>query len=167
MRVVIGTRHHLGEDWFHVDADPTPLTDKGGKRHPVDLVCDARKIDLPDGCAEEVYSSECLEHVSWKDTDLVLDEWCRLVEPGGIIRVEVPDFLAACQQILSYETAEEHRAMNQIFFGGQDNQFDYHQAGLTAPMFQDYFDRKGWEIIELKRGWECGWLRVVARRPHA
>ena len=65
VKVVIGTRTFLGDDWTHVDIDPRPLMGPDGPK-PVDVVCDARNIKLPDNCADIVYTSECLHCVFCK-----------------------------------------------------------------------------------------------------
>lgn len=164
-KIVIGTRTYLGPDWTHVDIDPQPLVDSLGNIHEVDLVCDARKIDLPDQCADIVYTSECLEHFPYKEYPLVLAEWARLVKPGGMIRIEVPDFLLACNQIIEWDCLEGDRRMQQIFFAEQLNEFDFHFVGLTHRMLQDDFENLGFEVIDIKRGDDWGWLKVDAIRP--
>lgn len=163
MKLVIGTRRWLGPDWTHLDADPRPLVGEDG-RHPVEIVADARKIPLPDEHCDHVYSQECLEHFPWKETRSVLAEWCRVVKRGGTIRVEVPDFLAACQQVLNADTEEMDFAIQQIIFGGQVNQFDFHFAGLTPRMLARLFSENGFTVEAVGRGWEVGYLRVDARR---
>ena len=166
MKVVIGTRTWLGPDWTHVDIDERPLKDpETGEPHPVDVVCDARAVLLPDGCAEEVYSQECLEHFSWKEYQGVLREWCRLVAPGGKIVIEVPDFLAACNQALQIDTLEMDRGINQIIYGGQYSKWDFHHVGLTPRMLEDDFTQFGFNVDKIERGWEVGYLRVTASRP--
>lgn len=165
-KVVIGTRTFLGSDWTHVDIDPTPLWDPVNKvRVPVDVVCDARKLTLPDGYADIVYNSECLEHFPWKEYQAVLAEWCRIVKPGGMIRIEVPDFLLACRQILEWDCLDGDRRMQQIFFAEQLNEFDFHFVGLTHRMLVDDFERMGFIILDVKRGDEWGWLKVDAQKP--
>lgn len=164
MKVVIGTRRWLGPEWTHVDADSTPLIDEHGKRKPVDVVCDARKIVLPDGCADFVYSQECLEHFPHSEYRGVLAEWCRLVKVGGSIRIEVPDFLAACRQVLDTDTLEMDRAIQQIIFGGQANKWDFHFTGLTPRMLEDDLVEFGFQVTSIKRGWEAGYLQVDAMR---
>lgn len=162
VKVIIGTRTWLGSDWIHVDADNTPLADpvKGGF-HPVDIVSDAKKIkQLPNDYADFVFSSECLEHFPWNDVEAVVTEWCRLVKPGGKIRIEVPDFKAACQQLLSSEGFELDWAMQQIFFGGQSSRFDFHCAGLTDNILTEFMNRSDVRVVSIEHGWECGWLRV-------
>lgn len=166
IKVVIGTRTWLGPDWTHVDIDPRPLVDpKTNERHPVDVVSDARNINLPDGYADIVYNSECLEHFPWREYPKVLAEWCRIVKPGGMIRVEVPDFILACQQLLAWDSLEGDRAMQQIFFAEQLNEFDFHFVGLTPRMLTDDFEKIGFEVEDIKRGSDWGWLKVDARRP--
>lgn len=167
VKVVIGTRTFLGSDWIHVDIDPRPLYDpKTKERHSVDVVCDARKINLPDNYADIVYNSECLEHFPWKEYQAVLAEWCRIVKPGGWIRIEVPDFLLACRQVLEWDSLEGDRRMQQIFFAEQLNEFDFHFVGLTHRMLVDDFEHMGFEVLDVKRGDEWGWLCVDARKPN-
>lgn len=165
MKVAVGTRSWLGPDWHHVDIDPTPLTAADGSRHRVDTVADARRIPLPTGCAEEVYSQEAIEHFPWREYPAVLGEWARLVAPGGRLRIECPDFLAACRQVLEADTLAMDRAIQQIIFGGQSSPHDFHYTGLTPRMLIDDMTRLGLAVSEVKRGWEHGWLLVEGRRP--
>lgn len=167
MKIVIGTRHWLGSDWTHVDADEFPLYDDDTQTYKgkPEYVCDARKIPLPDHCAELVYSQECLEHFPHKEYFAVLSEWARLVAPGGVLKIEVPDFLLACQQVLEHDTLEMDRAIQQIIFGGQDNKYDFHYVGITHRMLAEDFATLGFEGIEVARGNEVGYLRVTGTRP--
>jgi predicted SAM-dependent methyltransferase len=164
MKLVIGTRHWLGEDWTHLDADPAPLEGPNGGRYPVEIVADALKIPLPNGSCDHVYSQECLEHFPWGEVPKVLAEWCRVVKRGGTIRVEVPDFLAACQQVLTTDTEEMDFAIQQIIFGGQVNNWDFHYTGLTPRMLTRMLADNDFVVEEIGRGWEVGYLRVDARR---
>lgn len=69
----------------------------------VDL-CDLPHIDyrhdiatLPmfaDGAAELIYSSHNLEYFDREEARAVLREWHRVLMPGGLLRVAVPDFPA-------------------------------------------------------------------------
>lgn len=163
--IVIGTRTWLGPDWTHVDVDSRPLSSLGGGLHPVEVVADAAAIPLPDRCAALVYSQECLEHFSWRKYKDVLREWVRLVAPGGRIVVEVPDFLAACQQVLSTDTLEMDRAIQQIIFGGQENQWDFHFMGHTHRTLTADLEELGMRVESVHRGWEVGYLRAVGVRP--
>lgn len=165
IKVIIGTRTWLGPDWVHIDIDPRPLVDpKTNERHPVDVVCDARKLDLPDNYADIVFNSECLEHFPWKETQDVVREWGRIVKPGGRLVIETPDFILAANQIVQWDCLEGDLRMQQIFFAEQLNEFDFHFAGITHRTLPHFMENAGFEVEDIKRGDEFGWLRVTGRK---
>ena len=159
-KVVIGTRTYLGVDWIHVDIDSFYLHAIDGKCYDVDIVADARNIPLPDDYADIVFSSECLEHFPWNEYQHALKEWCRILKPGGLLRIEVPDFLNACRKLLALNSLDGDRAMQQIFFAGQTNQYDFHYVGLTSRMLIDDLEKLGLKIIDIVEADEFGLLKV-------
>jgi SAM-dependent methyltransferase len=160
VKVVIGTRTWVGEDWIHVDIDEFPLWDPVAKRRmPVDVVCDAENLQIADNFADLVFSSEAIEHFSWRKTGDVIKEWARILKPGGTMVIEAPDFAAACAQLLATETLENHLAMQQIFFAEQLNPYDIHFAGITHLTLPHFFEQAGLEVVDVKRGSDWGWLR--------
>jgi SAM-dependent methyltransferase len=93
----------------------------GGRYHPawinIDIVChdpqviqhDLRfGIPLPDASCDVVYHSAVLEHIRRSDVKSFLAECHRVLKPGGIIRVGVPDLEKICQLYL----AKLDRAVN-------------------------------------------------------
>jgi SAM-dependent methyltransferase len=52
-------------------------------------------LPLPEGCADGVYASHILEHLAYDDCVQALRNTYRLLKPGGIFRLLVPD-LAVC-----------------------------------------------------------------------
>jgi len=59
----------------------------------VDLVNDARELYVyRDGCADLVYASHLLEHFWPSEARAAVKEWHRVLRPGGVLRVAVPDF---------------------------------------------------------------------------
>lgn len=45
-----------------------------------------------DNSVEEIIASHVLEHFSHRETSIVLQEWIRVLRPGGKLRLAVPDF---------------------------------------------------------------------------
>src|SRR5438105_3321848 len=45
-----------------------------------------------DASADEVRASHVLEHFSHRDTLNVLKEWVRVLKPGGVLKIAVPNF---------------------------------------------------------------------------
>jgi predicted SAM-dependent methyltransferase len=59
---------------------------------PVDLAWNlARPLPLPAGCAHGVFSEHVLEHLPFEAGLALLREAHRLLRPGGIVRIGVPD----------------------------------------------------------------------------
>jgi SAM-dependent methyltransferase len=50
------------------------------------------KIDLPNDSLEAIYSSHFIEHIPKDKLDFILSECFRILKPGGIMRIVVPDF---------------------------------------------------------------------------
>ncbi|MCX7953793.1 MAG: methyltransferase domain-containing protein [Bacteroidales bacterium] len=50
-----------------------------------------RKLPFPDNSVEFIYSSHTLEHFSFNDIIFLLNEFYRVLKPGGKIRIAVPN----------------------------------------------------------------------------
>lgn len=64
-----------------------------------------KRIPIPDSSAHVVYSCHTLEHLDPKDAELFLAEVRRVLVPGGVVRIVVPDF---AQQVAQY--SKDHDA---------------------------------------------------------
>jgi SAM-dependent methyltransferase len=61
---------------------------------------DIRKMPFPDGIAEAIYSSHTLEHLYLVDAASVIRECRRLIQPGGVLRIALPDALHLAQKLI-------------------------------------------------------------------
>lgn len=65
----------------------------------VDLVGDVSDLSrFENGSVGAIYASHILEHFEYHRTLAVLKEWARVIEPGGMLYVAVPDF-ARCVEL--------------------------------------------------------------------
>lgn len=71
------------------------------KRPGADIIAPADKIPLPDGSCEEVLCIHIFEHLYRWQCDGALKEWHRLLKPGGMLILELPNLIKACQNILN------------------------------------------------------------------
>jgi SAM-dependent methyltransferase len=95
MKINAGCGGRYLADYTNVDIAPAP-----GKTPP-DILCDLRSIPLADGCADEVMAIHVLEHFYRWEVDDVLREWKRLLRPGGLLVLELPDIMKCCRAVLS------------------------------------------------------------------
>lgn len=95
LRLNLGCGRHTLDGWFCIDAVAHPKASR-----PPDLLCDVKSIPLPDACAVEVQAIHIFEHLYYWECAGVLDEWKRLLRPGGLLVMEMPDLQKFCRNIL-------------------------------------------------------------------
>jgi predicted SAM-dependent methyltransferase len=66
-----------------------------------------KKIPLPDDSVEVLYSSHMLEHLDREEARLFLKEAWRVLKPGGIIRLVVPDLEKLVEEYLTSKDADK------------------------------------------------------------
>jgi len=60
---------------------------------PPDLACDLTKpLPFDDGVADEIHAYHVFEHFYRYDADRILDDWVRVLKPGGKLVLEMPCF---------------------------------------------------------------------------
>lgn len=82
-------RLNLGSDWSQVSGflsvDFNPAVSP-------DVVADVRHLPMfATDSVDEVYASHVLEHLTWPDGLVALQEWLRVLKPGGMLTVATPD----------------------------------------------------------------------------
>ena len=98
----------------------------------VDHVGDAADLSrFEDATFEAVYSSHTLEHWSYRDVPAVLQEWHRVLQPGGMLYVSVPDMAILAYLYLHPNiTFPERIHLMRVIYGGHVDPYDYHRCGL-------------------------------------
>lgn len=66
----------------------------------------AKGLPLSDGSVDVIYSSHMLEHLDREEASLFLKKARRMLRPGGIIRLVVPDIHKHVQQYIGSEDAD-------------------------------------------------------------
>ncbi|MBC2861514.1 methyltransferase domain-containing protein [Stappia sp. 28M-7] len=112
-----GVKHIPG--FYHVDALDYPHVDRIGPVEDLSFI--------PDGTVELIYACHVLEHFGRKEYRDVLAEWCRVLAPGGVLRIAVPDFRAAAELYLDTSNDIALPQVLGLLVGGQRDQYDYHK----------------------------------------
>lgn len=95
LRLNIGCGSRVLDGWVNCDIERNP----NAMRDP-EILCDAKSIPLPDGCADTLMAIHVFEHFYRWEVEDVLLEWRRLLKPGGRLILELPDLIKCCQNIL-------------------------------------------------------------------
>jgi hypothetical protein len=133
IKLNIGCGKRRIEGFVHVDA-------YAGEN--VDLVCDIRSLSkhFAPGSIAEIYASHVLEHFGRNEVLGLMTEWARMLRPGGIMRIAVPDLEAV------FEHYAEHRdlpVLTGLLYGGQTTPLDYHHIGFTFGTLSSLMERSG------------------------
>lgn len=112
---------------------------------PIDIKTgtDARKLPYADGSVAEIYSSHLLEHFSFYERDAVLKEWVRVLEPGGMLRIAVPDQKKLAQEWLISEESGRYTDLEMVQYGAHSDANDVHRAGYTEQQLRRTMHRAG------------------------
>lgn len=90
----------------------------------VDYVTSIDKLDIfRGGSVSLIYASHVLEHTPRPQTEPILNEWYRVLMPGGILRVAVPDFEAIIKVYSKNRNLDE---LLGLLYGKQDCEYDFH-----------------------------------------
>lgn len=115
---------HLGcgvkylQGWYHVDALEYPHVDHVGRVEDLSFI--------PDNSSQLIYACHVLEHFGRKTYRAALEEWFRVLAPGGVLRLAVPDFRAAAELYLSGDMQRGLEDVRGLLVGGQRDQYDFH-----------------------------------------
>ena len=135
-----GQRHIPG--FVHVDLLPAAH---------VDVIAAVQGLPVANDSASLIYASHVLEHFDRRACRSVLAEWFRVLRPGGILRLAVPDF-AACAAIY-YENglADGLSGLVGLIVGGQRDEYDFHKMIFDEPFLSRILHETGFQAV---RRWD-------------
>jgi SAM-dependent methyltransferase len=105
-RIEVGGGPHPQRGFVHVDNDPSAAH--------LEALTDAWNLPIEDDWAEELVAVHVLEHVEPPRLRQTLSEWHRVLQPGGSLRVHVPNGLALMRAFIEAPVDGKWRAMGSL-----------------------------------------------------
>jgi len=161
-------------DWKILDIEPRP---------EVDYVAHASDLSqFENNSIDVIYASHVLEHFYHNlgnEVIRTLTEWHRVLKPGGMLLISVPDLKTICWLYLNPNLLPmERHHLIKIIYGGQINIYDVHKVGFDFEILGMYLEEVGFEEYEQTSEFnlfnDCSSLRildtlislnVIARKP--
>ena len=100
-----------------------------------------------DESVDLIYSSHVLEHFGRHEYKKVLHEWFRVLKPGGILRLAVPDFAA----VVEYYTKKDDNLeilLGLVVGGQKEGEFDYHKMIFDEKLLNKVLKETGFSRVE-------------------
>jgi hypothetical protein len=145
-RLHVGAGQQMLEGYENLDAyDNTQRPDFF--QTPVKKFVRAETLDLvyePESVAE-IRGHHVLEHIGILDVDRAMRGWNRILKPGGLLWLEVPDFGESARAILSRRSEACKEIYYRDVFGSQFSQGEFHRNGFTAQRLMAILDAYGFE----------------------
>lgn len=147
----------------------------------------ASRLPFDDDAFELIYAGHVLEHLPWYQTSEVLSEWRRVLAPGGVLEVWVPDGLKICQAFVEAELRGDRSfeedgwfrfnpekdpcawASGRIFtYGDGEGTLDHpnwHRALFSPRRLMQLFEQAGFvDVRQMQpsevRGADHGWINL-------
>jgi len=117
--------------------------------HP-DICAPMWAVPVPDNSVDELFSTHSLEHIPQERVILTLQEWLRILRPGGKLVLQTPDLIWICKNFLEHPEPNWHLA---TIYGLQTTPGEYHQTGFTESILRDYLLQAGWTILSFQNIW--------------
>jgi predicted SAM-dependent methyltransferase len=124
----------------------TPAWPKDVRRHDV-----KKGLPFADQSVSCIYSSHTFEHFSWAESLAVAKECFRVLRPGGVLRIVVPDLqLIAREYLRDSDPMASHRfvdrlllrhTIHDLFHGGAHHSQMFDESSLIALLRQAGFEQ--------------------------
>lgn len=157
-------------DYYGRKKDKTPETiiREGPESNEGD-VCDVygswQQMPFDDETVDEILSRQCFEHLSRPETMDALAETRRVLKPGGILRIDVPDHDETLEQLelAIIEREEAHGfgdteaakkqndfvlLMKRHLLGSRKNDWAIHMGSWSREALKEFCGRYGFDFVE-------------------
>ena len=163
-RIHIGCGTNVLPGWINIDRE---------SRAPGVLTgIDPWDLPYPDASVQEILSEHVFEHFTFAEEQLIWREMARVISPGGVLRLEVPDFEWVCETFLAakdewiafYQTghadhyAGHGRALDQrwgilqtMFFGNQNGPGQFHRCAYTEGKLRALAGMTGFQAASMEK----------------
>lgn len=137
MKLHLGCGSKILDGYINIDVRPLP---------GVHVVSSIDNLSMfSDEAVNVIYCCHVLEHLSRHTVQSALKEWYRVLKPGGIVRISVPNFEAIVQH---YNQNKDLSKLLGLLYGGQSYPENYHYNIWDMNSMTNLLESVGFKNIE-------------------
>ena len=134
---------HLGCGNLNIDG----FTNIDIQSTAADILADITDLSrFTDDSIEEIYTCHVMEHFKRRQILGVLEEWNRVLQPGGLLRISVPDFE---QVVKIYTKNKDMSELCGFLNGGQRDDYDIHYINYDFIIMKELLECCG--FVDVRR----------------
>jgi len=145
LNVGCGNSPATGDSWVNLD-----------QYHEADYVVKMSFLEYAgktdDGFFDLVNMDAFLEHLPTKAALPTVKEAYRILKPGGLLRITVPDFDYLVEQWYRTKDALK-QTMEQMFYGNQKHEGEFHRSIWTVTKLRDVLAVAGFTEFQMRDAW--------------
>ncbi|KAJ1438335.1 glycosyl transferase family 41-domain-containing protein [Ochromonadaceae sp. CCMP2298] len=143
------------QGWLVVNAQTQAHLNVADAQYKVDVTRHMHDLfGLDNSSVSALYSSHTLEHNSFGNGRLeqTLAEWYRVIRPGGLLLVSVPNLATLAEMYLDPTLSLSQQWMvTKMVYGAQSDSFDYHMVGFNFNLLEHFLKQAGFCHIQRVR----------------
>lgn len=128
LNLACGTSFIADRNWINVDFSPASIQVR--RLNLLD------RLPFPDQHFQVIYSSHFLEHVPVDKVQLLLQDWLRLLTPGGRIRLVLPDFQILARRYLELRESSHHQEADAVLTLAVDQCVRRYSGGALKDLYR-------------------------------
>lgn len=134
MKINLGCGENYIPGFVHIDKSSYPH---------VDYQSDVKDLSfIPTNSVELIYASHLLEYFDRHEVINVLEEWYRVLKPGGILRLAVPDFESIVKVYLKYKDLDHRGILGPLYGKWHINDSSHSKNIVYHKTTYDFFSIK-------------------------
>jgi len=115
------------------------------KTPAVDMQADIKFLSgIDNDSVDLIYTCNTIEHLSRYEIGSTLKRWYKILKPGGILRVSVPDLEAVFKY---YNKTKDLMGIYNTLYGGQKNEFGFHHWGWDFKTLKRDLEKIGFKDV--------------------